>query len=59
LPLIVASYGIDGIAYFRTNNTDNAKIILQVKSENVKRVDIATLRGDMQRETAPMAVLIT
>lgn len=27
-----ADAGIDGIAYFRTNNTDNAKIILQVKS---------------------------
>ncbi len=54
-----ADSGIDGIAYFRTNNTDNAKIILQVKSGSVKRSDIATLRGDMQRESAAMAVLIT
>jgi DNA modification methylase len=54
-----ADAGIDGIAYFRTNNTDNAKIILQVKSGGVKRGDIATLRGDMQRESAAMAVLIT
>jgi len=54
-----ADAGIDGIAYFRTNNTDNAKIILQVKSGNVSRGDIATLRGDMQRESAAMAVLIT
>lgn len=54
-----ADAGIDGIAYFRTNNKDNAKIILQVKSGGVKRGDIATLRGDMQRESAPMAVLIT
>ena len=54
-----ADAGIDGIAYFRTNNTDNAKIILQVKSGGVKRGDIATLRGDMQREDAAMAVLIT
>lgn len=54
-----ADAGIDGIAYFRTNNTDNAKIILQVKSGGVKRSDIATLRGDMQREEAAMAVLIT
>jgi len=54
-----ADAGIDGIAYFRTNNTDNAKIILQVKSGHVKRSDIATLRGDMQRESAAMAVFIT
>ncbi len=54
-----ADSGIDGIAYFRTNNADNAKIILQVKSGGVKRGDIATLRGDMQREAAAMAVLIT
>ena len=54
-----ADAGIDGIAYFRTNNTDNAKIILQVKSGGVTRHDIATLRGDMQREDAAMAVLIT
>jgi len=54
-----ADSGIDGIAFFRTNYTDNAKIILQVKSGSVKRGDIATLRGDMQREAAAMAVLIT
>jgi site-specific DNA-methyltransferase (adenine-specific) len=54
-----ADAGIDGIAYFRTSNTDNAKIILQVKSGNVQRDDIAKLRGDMQRESAAMAVFIT
>lgn len=54
-----ADSGIDGIAYFRTNYTDNAKIILQVKSGGVKRSDIATLRGDMQRESAAMAIFIT
>jgi len=54
-----ADAGIDGIAYFRTSNTDNAKIILQVKSGNVGRGDIAKLRGDMQRESAAMAVFIT
>jgi len=54
-----ADAGIDGITYFRTNNTDNAKIILQVKSGNVKRGDIAALHGDMQRESAAMAVFIT
>jgi DNA modification methylase len=54
-----ADAGIDGIAYFRTTNTDNASIILQVKSGGVGRGDIAKLRGDMQRESAAMAVLIT
>lgn len=51
--------GIDGIAYFKTGKTDNAKIIFQVKSGGVKRGDIATLRGDMEREQAALAVLIT
>jgi len=54
-----ADAGIDGIAYFRTTATDNAKIVLQVKSGSVGRGDVARLRGDMQRESAPMAVLIT
>ena len=54
-----ADAGIDGIAYFRTNHTDNAKIILQAKSGSVGRGDVATLRGDMQREGAAMAILIT
>ncbi len=54
-----ADAGIDGIAYFRTNNTDNAKIVLQVKSGGVGRGDIAKLRGDMQREAAAMAIFIT
>ena len=54
-----ADAGVDGIAYFRTNHTDNAKVILQVKSGGVGRGDIAKLRGDMQRENAAMAVLIT
>ncbi len=54
-----ADAGIDAIAYFKTGKTDNAKIIFQVKSGGVKRGDIATLRGDMEREKAAMAVLIT
>jgi hypothetical protein len=37
----------------------SAKIIFQVKSGAVKRGDIATLRGDMGRENAALAVLIT
>lgn len=54
-----ADAGIDGIAYFRTGVTDNAKIVLQVKSGAVGRGDVAKLRGDMGREGAALAVLIT
>jgi hypothetical protein len=42
-----------------TGKSDNAKIIFQVKSGGVKRRDIATLRGDMGREKAALAILIT
>jgi DNA modification methylase len=54
-----ADRGIDGTAFFMTNKKDNAKIVFQVKSGGVKRGDVATLRGDMEREQAAMAVLIT
>ena len=54
-----ADKGIDGTAYTQTGSKDNAKIILQVKSGHANRGDIATLRGDMQREGAEMAVMIT
>jgi site-specific DNA-methyltransferase (adenine-specific) len=47
------------VAYFLTGKNDNAKIIFQVKSGGVKRGDIATLRGDMGREKAALAFLIT
>lgn len=54
-----ADQGIDGTAYFLTGKDENAKIIFQVKSGGVKRDDIATLRGDMAREQATIATLIT
>ena len=54
-----ADAGIDAIAYFQTGKNENAKIIFQVKSGGVKRGDVATLRGDMGRENAALAVLIT
>jgi len=54
-----ADAGIDGVAFFKTGKDDNAKIVFQVKSGGVKRGDIATLRGDMEREGAAMACLIT
>lgn len=54
-----ADRGIDGTAYFMTSRKDNAKIVFQVKSGGVKRSDVAALRGDMEREKAALAVLIT
>lgn len=54
-----ADAGIDAVAYFLTGKNDNAKIIFQVKSGGVKRGDIATLHGDMEREQAALAVLIS
>jgi DNA modification methylase len=54
-----ADKGIDGTAYFLTSKTDTEKIIFQVKSGAVNRSTIATLRGDMERENAQIAILIT
>lgn len=51
--------GVDARAYFKVGKNDNAKIIFQVKSGGVNRKDIATLRGDMTREDAALAILIT
>jgi DNA modification methylase len=55
-----ADGGIDGFFYFwNGNNKDVAKMILQVKSGHVGRKDIAALRGDMEKEGAEAACLIT
>jgi site-specific DNA-methyltransferase (adenine-specific) len=54
-----ADAGVDGRAYFKVGKKDNAKIIFQVKSGNVGRGDVAKLRGDMGRENAALAILIT
>lgn len=54
-----ADAGIDGTAYFLTSKTDNDKMVFQVKSGHVGRGDIAKLKGDMQRENAALATLIT
>jgi site-specific DNA-methyltransferase (adenine-specific) len=54
-----ADGGIDGIAFFKTGKSDNAKIIFQVKSGGVKRGDIASLRGDMEKAGAALACLLT
>jgi site-specific DNA-methyltransferase (adenine-specific) len=54
-----ADAGVDARAFFKTGKTDNERIIFQVKSGGVQRSHIATLRGDMDRESAALAVLIT
>jgi DNA modification methylase len=51
--------GIDGIAYFQGDQETPEKIILQVKSGNVKSGDIRDLRGTMDRENAPLGIFIT
>jgi site-specific DNA-methyltransferase (adenine-specific) len=54
-----ADKGIDGIVYFATGANATERMIIQVKSGGVNRSVIATLHGDMQREQAQMATLIT
>jgi site-specific DNA-methyltransferase (adenine-specific) len=54
-----ADKGIDGLAYFVTAHNQTGKMVFQVKSGNVERGDIAKLSGDMAREQAELAVLIT
>ena len=55
-----ADRGIDGYINFFDDNTGKAKtIIVQVKSGHVNRSYIATLKGDMEREKAPIGILIT
>ena len=55
-----ADAGIDGYINFFDDNSGKAKkIIVQVKSGNVRRDMIATLKGDMTRENADMGLFIT
>ncbi len=55
-----ADAGIDGYINFFDDNSGKAKsVIVQVKSGNVGRNVIATLKGDMERENAEMSLLIT
>ena len=55
-----ADSGIDGSINFFDDNSGKAKrIIVQVKSGNVRRDQIATLKGDMEREKAEIALFIT
>ena len=55
-----ADFGIDGYINFFDDNSGQAKrIIVQVKSGNVRRDMIATLTGDMARENAEIGLFIT
>lgn len=54
-----ADRGIDGFALFLEDGGGHRKIVLQVKSGNVKSGDIRDLYGTMTRENAAMAIFIT
>ena len=55
-----ADAGIDGYINFFDDNSGRAKrIVVQVKSGNVSRNQIATLKGDMEREKAEIGLFIT
>lgn len=54
-----ADKGIDGVVYFMTGPGKTERMIIQVKSGGANRGTIATLKGDMQREKAELAALIT
>ncbi len=52
--------GIDGFIYFFDDNSNQAKkIIIQVKSGNVKSGDIRDLKGVLEREKAQIGAFIT
>ena len=54
-----ADGGIDGVAFTQTGASDNAKLILQVKSGGVNSGDIDALRGAMAKFEAEMAVFLS
>ena len=55
-----ADSGIDGYINFFDDNSGKAKrIVVQVKSGRVNRGQIATLKGDMEREKAEIGLFIT
>ena len=55
-----ADKGIDGyINFFDDESGKPKRVIVQVKSGSVRRADIATLKGDMERENAVIALFIT
>ena len=55
-----ADSGVDGYIYFFDDNSGKAKrVVAQVKSGRVNRGQIATLKGDMEREKAEIGLFIT
>jgi len=54
-----ADRGIDGVAYFQGEKGEPAKIILQVKSGNIKSGDVRDLQGTMTLEEAELGIFIT
>jgi hypothetical protein len=58
-----ADRGMDGLILFYDReslmNPKLRKILVQVKGGNTSRGDIAKLKGDMEREDAPMSIFIT
>ena len=55
-----ADAGIDGyINFFDDNGGKPRRIVVQVKSGRVNRGMVATLKGDMEREKADLALFIT
>ena len=55
-----ADAGVDGVINFFDDNSGRAKrIVVQVKSGNVNRGMIATLKGDMAREKAEIGLFVT
>ncbi|MGI9072004.1 MAG: restriction endonuclease [Bryobacteraceae bacterium] len=49
-----ADKGIDDVVYFTGAGEHSERAILQAKSGGVQRKDIATLRGDMERQEAQL-----
>lgn len=54
-----ADKGIDGVVYFASGPGKTERMVIQVKSGGADRGTIAKLKGDMQRERAELALLIT
>ena len=55
-----ADSGIDGFITFFDDESGRAKrIVVQVKSGRVTRADIATLKGDVEREGAAIGLFVT
>ena len=55
-----ADAGIDGyINFFDDNSGKPKRIVVQVKSGNVQRSQVATLKSDMEREKADLALFVT